>query len=77
MVYPILLNAIPLPDGERPTSNYTLKTNFNLKVLDFVQLGGAYPTLYLLGFSTPSDVPFSLTTYTVGNQHEWDTPIAD
>ena len=26
MVYPILLNAIPLPDGERPTSNYTLKT---------------------------------------------------
>ena len=40
MVYPILLNAIPLPDGERPTSNYTLKTNFNLKVLDFVQLGG-------------------------------------
>ena len=40
MVYPILLNAIPLPDGERPTSNYTLKTNLNLKVLDFVQLGG-------------------------------------
>ena len=37
--------------------------NRSVKVLDFVQLGGAYATLYLSGFSTPSDVPFSLTTY--------------
>ena len=44
-------------------SDYRLRTKLNVKVLDFVQLGGAYPTLYLLGFSTPSDVPFSLTTY--------------
>ena len=42
MVYPLLLNAIPMPDGERPASNYTLKTNLNVKVLDFVQLGGFY-----------------------------------
>ena len=41
MLYSLLLNAIPLPDGERPASNYTLKTKLNVKVLDFVQLGGA------------------------------------
>ena len=40
MDYTLLLNAIPLPDGERPASNYTLKTKLNMKVLDFVQLGG-------------------------------------
>ena len=40
MVFPLLLNAIPLPDGERPASNYTPNTNLNVKVLDFVQLGG-------------------------------------
>ena len=49
------------------------KTNLKVKVLDFVQLGGAYPTLYLSGFSTPSDVPFSLTTCSVGNQQKWHT----
>ena len=41
-VFPLLPNAISLPDWERPTSNYTLKPNFNVKVLDFVQLGGFY-----------------------------------
>ena len=39
------------------------RTNLKMKVLDFVQLGGSYPTLHLSGFSIPSDVPFSLTTY--------------
>ena len=41
MVFPILLNAIPLPDGERPTSNYIPKSNLSVKVLDFVQFGVA------------------------------------
>ena len=40
MLYSLLLDAIPLPDGEKPASNYTLKTKLNVKVLDFVQLGG-------------------------------------
>ena len=40
MVFPLLPSAISLPDGEWPASNYTLKTNLNVKVLDFVQLGG-------------------------------------
>ena len=42
MVFPILLYATPLPDGERPTSNYIPKSNLKVKVLDFVQLGGLY-----------------------------------
>ena len=45
MDYTLLLNAIPLPDGERPASNYTLKTKLNMKVLDFVQLGGPILTV--------------------------------
>ena len=45
MDYTLLLNAIPLPDGERPASNYTLKTKLNMKVLDFVQLGGLFLTV--------------------------------
>ena len=53
MVFPILLNATPLPDGERPTSNYIPKSNLNVKVLDFVQLGG--PKL------TESSTTFELT----------------
>ena len=47
MVFPLLLNAIPLPDGERPASNYTPNTNLNVKVLDFVQLGGLSSPLLL------------------------------
>ena len=42
MVFPFLLNAIDLPDWERSATNYTAKANLNLKVLDFVQLGGFY-----------------------------------
>ena len=34
MVFPILLNATPLPDGERPTYNYIPKSNLKTKVLD-------------------------------------------
>ena len=34
-----------------------------MKVLDFVQLGGADPTSKSSRFSTPSTVPLSLTTY--------------
>ena len=39
MVFPLLASAIYLSDGEWPASNYTLKTNIKVKVLDFVQLG--------------------------------------
>ena len=45
MLYSLLLDAIPLPDGEKPASNYTLKTKLNVKVLDFVQLGGPILTV--------------------------------
>ena len=40
VVFPILLNAIPLPDGEWSASNYTPKVNLNVKVLDIVQFSG-------------------------------------
>ena len=44
--------------------DYMSRANLSVKVLDFVQLGGAYPTLYLSGFPTLfCDAPFSLTTY--------------
>ena len=41
MVFPLLPSAISLPDWERSATNYTAKTNLSVKVLDFVQLGGA------------------------------------
>ncbi len=44
MVFPLLPSAISLSDGEWPASNYTLKTNIKVKVLDFVQLGGGQAT---------------------------------
>ena len=50
MGFPLLPNAISLPDGERPASNYTLKTNLNVKVLDFVQLGGPILTVDRITF---------------------------
>ena len=40
VVFPILFSAISPPDEERPASNYTPNANLNVKVLDFVQLGG-------------------------------------
>ena len=55
MDYTLLLNAIPLPDGERPASNYTLNTKLNMKVLDFVQLGG--PVIARVGFQAGQDSP--------------------
>ena len=40
VVFPILLNAISLPDGGMSATDHTPKANRSVKVLDFVQLGG-------------------------------------
>ena len=47
----------------QPCILYSARPNFNVKVLDFVQFGGADPTSKSSRFSTPSGVPFSLSVY--------------
>ena len=44
--------------------NHSARVNLNVKVLDFVQLGGVDPTSNPSDFSIPSGVSLSLTTYT-------------
>ena len=43
---------------------YSTRVNLITRVLDFVQLGGVDPTSNPSGFSIPSGVSLSLTTYT-------------
>ena len=55
--------TVPMPDDSLIPGRATEKVALNGSVLSTVHDGGAYPTLHLSGFSTPSDVPFSLTAY--------------
>ena len=64
MVFPILLYATPLPDGERPTSNYIPKSNLKVKVLDFVQLGGL---MLAVAYIPPKSAPADYTRFFVSN----------
>ena len=60
--------------------DYMSRTNLKVKVLDFVQLGGVDSTSNPSGFSIPSGVSLSLTTYTrdlkrLEFRHPWPFPL--
>ena len=56
VVFPILFSAISPTDEEGPASNYTPKANLNVKVLDFVQLGGPTWTVDRTVFRTVAGI---------------------